>query len=299
MPDEDTRDFLQEFVGYCLLPDTSMQVALFLLGLGANGKSTFLDVLMKLFGEENLTSIPLNRLAERFETANLQSKLVNICSDIDPVYLQKTGLVKMIISGDRLRGEHKYRDSFEFRPVVRLIFSANELPTSSDKTEVWYRRLKIVDFPNKFSKEDGSGIPNFKNRLLYELPGIFNWALEGLRRFRKQGNFTKSSKVEAAKRMYEAENDSVASFAQERLKEVDVDNPEYVVPKKYLYREYKAFCEENRLKAVGRRKMVRRLKKMGFEEANRRKHFCNSRPADDILAGLDTFFPEPEESMKD
>lgn len=292
IPGEDTRDFLQEFVGYCLLPDSSMQVALFLLGSGANGKSTFLDVLMELFGEENLSSIPLNRLAGRFETANLQSKLVNICSDIDPVYLQQTGLVKMIISGDKIRGEHKYRDSFEFRPVARLMFSANELPTTGDKTEGWYRRLKIIEFPNKFSKEDGTGIPNFKSRLLGELPGIFNWALEGLKRFKKQDCFTKSEDVERAKKRYEAENDSVASFTQDKLEEVKLDEPRFAVPKKYLYQKYQEYCEENGLKGVGHRKMVRRLKKMGFEEAKRRKHRLNTEATEKLLEGLDSFFGE-------
>lgn len=298
IPGGDTRAFVQEYVGYCLLPDTSMQIALFLLGSGANGKSTFLDVLMKLFGEENLSSIPLNRLAGRFETANLQSKLVNICSDIDPVYLQQTGLVKMIISGDKIRGEHKYRDSFEFRPVARLMFSANELPTTGDKTDGWYRRLKIVEFPNKFSQEAGTGIPNFKGRLLEELPGILNWSLKGLRRFREKGQFTKSKDVESAKKRYEAENDSVASFAQERMRKVQVDEPRYTVPKKYLYRQYQEFCEENGLKGVGRRKMVRRLKKLGFEEGRRRKHCLNPGGSESFQKKLDELFPERNKQGK-
>lgn len=250
-----------------------MQIALFLLGSGANGKSTFLDVLAELFGKENLSSIPLNRLANRFETINLQSKLINICPDIDPVYLQKTGLVKMIIAGEKIRGEQKYHDSFEFRPVARLMFSANELPTSGDKSEGWYRRLKIVEFPNTFNKDSGNVIPNFKKKLLNELPGIFNWALDGLKRFKEQGYFTESKDVEEAKKRYEAENDSVASFAQDRLEKVTVDEPKFVIPKGDLYIKYKVYCEDNGLKGVGRKKMVRRLKKLGFEEAKRRKHF--------------------------
>src|SRR5690554_1428396 len=65
VPEKEARMFLQEFTGYCLILDTSLHKAVILHGNGSNGKSTFLNVLKALFGEENLSSIPLHRLSER------------------------------------------------------------------------------------------------------------------------------------------------------------------------------------------------------------------------------------------
>ena len=72
LPKEKSRMFLQEYIGYCLIPDTSYQKAVILHGTGSNGKSTFLNVINELFGESNLSNIPMHRLSNRFETANLQ-----------------------------------------------------------------------------------------------------------------------------------------------------------------------------------------------------------------------------------
>jgi len=274
--DKKTRKFLQEFVGYCLIPDTSQQVSLFLHGAGSNGKSTFLEVLKELFGNENLTSIPLNRLSDRFETSKIQHKLVNICPDIDPTYLEKTGILKTLIAGETLRGEYKYRESFDFKPVARLIFSANELPVSRDKTEAWYRRIKIVKFPNKFTKNDPGFDPDLKQKLKNEIPGIFQWALEGLKRLKNQGYFTQSKTMKVAKRKYQAENDSVRAFADLKIEKTSEDEPEYVIPKKRLYEKYRMYCEKSGLMSVSRRKFSRRMNQLGFESAKRRLHCENS-----------------------
>ena len=275
VPSEKTRMFLQEYVGYCLIPDTSQQVALFLHGGGSNGKSTFLEVLTDLFGDENLTSIPLHRLSDRFETSKIQHKLVNICSDIDPTYLEKTGILKTMIAGETMRGEHKYRESFDFRPVARLIFSANELPVSRDKTDAWYRRLKIVKFPNTFTKDDPGFDPNLKQKLKKEIPGIFQWALEGLRRFKKQGYFTQSKAMRSAKSEYQAENDSVRAFTDLKIERTGEDKPKFAIPKKKLYKQYRRYCEDSGLMSVSRRKFSRRMSELGFEDAKRRRH-CRS-----------------------
>ncbi len=285
--DEDTIKFLQEFIGYCLIKDTSQHVAVILHGSGSNGKSTLLDVLIHLFGEENLTNIDLQRLSNRFEIANIKDVLVNICSDIDSTYMTETGLLKTLIAGEKLRGEFKHRDSFDFKPIVRLIFSANEIPKVRDKTEGWYRRLRIIRFPHTFKKGDPGFDPYLKEKLKDELPGIFNWAIEGLKRYRKNKGFTISQSMKMAKREYKNENDSVMSFVNEKLIKHDVDQPDWVIAKSVLYREYKAYCEESGLNAVSRWKFTHRLKNLGFEDAKRRvpdySQYVNSSDINDFF----------------
>ncbi|MFW6015099.1 MAG: phage/plasmid primase, P4 family [bacterium] len=260
LPEKEARLFIQEFVGYCLIPDSTMHKAVILTGTGSNGKSTFLEVLTYLFGKKNLTNIPLHRLADRFETVNIRDKLVNICSDIDAIYLNETGILKTLIAGEPLRGEYKYGTSFDFRPVVRLIFSANEVPTSRDKTDAWYRRLEIVEFPNKFSKSDPGFDPDLKYKLLEELPGILNWSIEGLKRLKNSNAFTESEAIKKAKQEYERQNDSVIAFLED-CTEFPANSYE---PGKRVYKEYIHYCQDSGLKPQSRRSFSSRLKDDGF-----------------------------------
>ncbi|MBS3813018.1 bifunctional DNA primase/polymerase [Candidatus Bipolaricaulota bacterium] len=271
VPQEDTRKFLQEFIGYSLIPDTSRQKSIILYGSGSNGKSTFLEVIGALFGESNLTHIPLHRLANRFETGKLQGKLVNICPDIDSNYIESTGLLKTLIAGETLRAEEKYKPSYDLNPIARLIFSANELPNASDKTEAWYRRFEFVEFPRKFKPEDEGYNPNLKHDLLDELPRIFNWALEGLRRLKESGRFAVSESMKRSKSRYRAVNDSVKYFYEEKVFEGGVDD---FLPTEYLYRKFKSFCDDAGMNTVSRRKFTKRLNELGLEKTRQRVETC-------------------------
>jgi len=270
VPEKEARMFLQEFTGYCLIPDTAMHKAVILTGDGSNGKSTFLNVLINLFGRDNLSGIPLHRFtgsAGRFETANIQGKLVNIMSDIDPTYLKETGVIKTMIAGEELRGEYKHGASFDFTPVVRLIFSANEIPKARDRTEAWYRRFEIVKFPNTFRKDDPNFDPYLEEKLEKELPGILNWAIAGLKRLKENRNFTQSEMIKEAKREYERENDSVVAFIEDRTK-TPIDDYEVC---QHVYREYQIYCENAGMKYTTRRTFTSRLKKLGYEVKNKWK----------------------------
>ncbi len=270
IPKAEVRKFLQEFVGYSLIPDTSLDKALILHGSGANGKSTFLEVLEELFGEENLSSIPLHRLNGRFELSNIQHKLVNICSDLDPSYLKETGNIKKIIAGELLRGEDKYKPSFDFKPVARLIFSANELPKARDKTKGWYRRIEIIKFPNSFDPEDDNFDPNLSEKLKEELPGIFNWAVEGLKRLKDRERFEIPGSVKENKRSYKESNDSLTAFVNEQVEEAKGES----YPTSYLYRKYKGYCEDHGLNIVSQQKFSKRLNDLDFEKDRKTFRVC-------------------------
>ena len=260
LPDENTRKFLQEYIGYCLIPDTSRHKAVILYGDGSNGKSTFLEIISELFGDDNINNTSLKKLPQKFELAYVRDLLVNICSDIDPNYIKESSALKSMIAGDKLRGEHKYGKSFDFRPVVRLLFSANEIPKSRDKSYAWYRRFEFVEFPNKFKEDDPEYELRYKNKLLEELPGIFNWALEGLRRLSRNEKFTISKPMKRLKRRYEQKNDTVIAFLEDCTK----TEPESYISIRGLYSEYTLYCENNGLKPQSKRTFSSRVKNEGY-----------------------------------
>src|SRR5699024_1591728 len=82
LPEEENRMFLQEYMGYALLPKNDMRTALFLLGGGSNGKSLFIEIVQKLFNGSVAVTQP-ETLASRFGTNILLDKLLYVCADVD------------------------------------------------------------------------------------------------------------------------------------------------------------------------------------------------------------------------
>ena len=55
-------------------------------------------------------------------------------------------------------------DPFVFRNDAKLIFSANALPGTSDRSYAFYRRWVIVPFEQTFNGEGGNPAPDMELR---------------------------------------------------------------------------------------------------------------------------------------
>lgn len=142
---EDSLEFLEEVIGYALYAGNPMRKAVMLLGLGCNGKSVLLNLIQALAGDHNVSNVSLQALADnRFYVAQLQGKIANICGDLDARAVQRSEIFKKVTGGDSVTGEWKYKDPFSFKPFALLLFSANELPHTSDQTPAWFNRWLII-----------------------------------------------------------------------------------------------------------------------------------------------------------
>ncbi len=264
LPDEGTREFLQEYIGYCLVPDCSHRTAVFLYGPGSNGKSLFLDVVSALF-RNYISYVPLHWLGSRFETSKLIDKLVNICGDIDSKYMDETSTIKAMIAGDPIRAEFKHGKSFHFHPVCRLMFSANLLPRSADKSEGWYNRWKLVEFPKRFKTDTV-----FKRKLLKQMTSpdgvdvLLHWAVEGLRRLHSVDSFTLSDQMHESEIQYRTENDTVHGFTTQVVQVVGHVGMETQLSAHSLYSVYRLWCEDLGVKPVGQLEFTRRCTMLGI-----------------------------------
>jgi putative DNA primase/helicase len=269
IPDDETIRFMQEYTGYLLVPDNSAQLFPILYGDGANGKSVFIDIIEELLGD-NISTMGLSQFfgsEGRWTPANLQGNLANICGDIDPVYMKKQGLIKSILGQDEITVERKFQDHYQLRPITRLLFSANELPKSRDKTFGWYRRLEIIRFPNKFTPGTEGFDPDLKKKLKEELAGILKWAIEGLIRFRENGEFTKSEQMIKDKRMYVQINDPISTFIDEHYELVN--DKEERIPTHLVYEKYKKWAEENGYSIENKGILTQHLGKKDVEAKNK------------------------------
>lgn len=265
LPDSNTRRFVQEYVGLCLVPDTSFRTAVILYGAGANGKSMFIETISRLFGEV-ISFIPLHRLGQRFETAFVQNKLLNVNDDLDPKFLNETGIIKQLIAGGRTRAEHKGGKVFDFTPTARLLFSCNKLPNALDKSEGWYSRLKIVHFAQTF-ETNSHFKKEFDAAVTQELPGILNWAVEGLVRLNSANAFTTSVDMDKSALEYRRSNDTVRAFFDDVITLADTDYKsleEVSIPSTQMFNIYGDWCSDYGLRRVSRTEFARILETMGI-----------------------------------
>jgi putative DNA primase/helicase len=257
---DDAIPLAWEILGDLLTGDRSVQKAICLLGEGGNGKSAFLDLATNFIGAENVCHLSLQRLeADRFSTARLYGKLANICSDLPNERLSSTAMFKALTGCDRITAEIKYRDSFEFSPFARLLFSANRLPASDDASQAFFDRWLIVPFKNRFRhtrRETPRSVLQERLCAGGELSGALNKALEGLQRVRKCCRFTEPNESRAAVKRYQAANDALAAWLDEHT----VSSPDVAVPQADLHGAYAAHCLQSCRRPASKQMFGRRLR---------------------------------------
>lgn len=243
--DSEIRALLEECIGYCMYRRNELGKAFILTGDKSNGKSTFLDVVKCILGEENISALDLKELGDRFSTAMLFGKLANIGDDIGDDFLQgsEVAIFKKVVTGDRIKAERKGQDPFEFNPYVKLLFSANDIPRMKDKTGAVLRRLVIIPFNATFSKDDPDYRPFIKYDLIKEesIEYFINLGIQGLKRILINCDFTKSDKVQMQIDGYEEENNPIVAFLAECDIEMEIINE----PTNDVYKRYTVFCAEN------------------------------------------------------
>lgn len=240
--DKEIRMLLEELIGYCFFTRNELGKAFILVGDKANGKSTFLSLLQVLLGDDNISSLDLSELGDRFKTAELFGKLANIGDDIGDEFVANPALFKKLVTGDRVNVEKKGQDPFEFNNYSKFIFSANQIPRIKDRTGAVQRRLIIIPFNANFSKDDPDFDPYIKDKLLKKssLEYLIRLGINGLKRVLKNKSFTKSEKVQKELDEYEKNNNPILLFFDEVNKEEIINESVPVV-----YRMYTVFCSEN------------------------------------------------------
>lgn len=142
-----------EILALCLYRDMPIQKFFFLLGSGANGKTMLLQILTRALGEVNVSTLPLDEFRDRFAAIELHRKLANIVDELPPDTIRDSGMLKRLTGNSQLTSDVKHRDRVTFTSYATQIVAMNTLPPTDDTTEAFYRRIHILDFPNKIPIE--------------------------------------------------------------------------------------------------------------------------------------------------
>lgn len=239
--DKDVINLFDEMVGYMLIKHARYRAGFMLFGSGKNGKSTILDLLKRFIGQRNHTTIELDKLTDRFSTAELEHKLANIGDDINNVPLKNTGTLKKLFTGESLQVERKGERPFTLTPYAKMIFSMNELPATYDRSEGLYSRLIFIPFNASFSATDPDFDPNIADKIMTEegLSYLLNRAIKGAQRLMARGEFTRPESVDKMMDGYRKMNSIVLSWMEDVGQDI-----EYVLgtPTDQLYSEFSDWC---------------------------------------------------------
>lgn len=218
--DHDRVALIQEFFGYCLSSDTSLQKALILVGKPRSGKGTIQRVLGALAGPENSTGFSLERLATEFGPSALVNKAVALVGEVElsanPQRAKIVEVLKSIIGEDSISINKKYDAQFpSLRLPTRFVIASNSVPRLLDASGALAHRFLFVPFEISFvGRED----IHLEEKLLKELPGIANWALAGLKRLRAAGGkFTLGDGQRRLASQYAADTSPIMAWVRSEM----------------------------------------------------------------------------------
>lgn len=274
--DPQIRALLEEAIGYCFYRRNELGKAFILTGGKSNGKSTFLSMVQYLLGDENISSLDLKELGDRFKTAEMFGKLANIGDDIGDEFIANPAIFKKLVTGERVSAERKGQNPFEFNNYSKLLFSANNIPRIKDKTGAVQRRLTIIPFDARFSADDPDFNPYIKHLLKTDevMEYLINLGIAGLKRVLLNRKFTGSTKVQKAMDEYEENNNPIIGFFREcEDEEFQIENE----PTNVVYKRYQEYCLANSLQPMSNiefSKQVNRILNMRVENKwlNGKKH---------------------------
>ncbi|WP_394900132.1 DNA primase family protein [Clostridium butyricum] len=227
---------LQEIVGYCLTAETRAEKGFYFYGSGSNGKSLLTKIITELVGKMNISNESINGMSRRFGLQSLIGKTVNISAEneLKDGKAVNTENMKALISGDNVTIDIKHKEPIEYKPICKLIFLVNSLPNTTDVTHGYFRKILIVPFNKKFEGTN-KDVNLFEKIKANEMPGILNWALEGLKRLKDNNyQFTESNAVNKLMDKYQKDQNPVISFVEDMI----VADEENKISKKELINKY-------------------------------------------------------------
>lgn len=240
--DGELADYLQRCVGYSSTGLTREHALFLLYGTGANGKSTFLEVLRFVFGDYSQTAdfgsfLFSNGQSVRNDLAKLNGARFVTANESDSGKRMDETVVKQMTGGDTVTARFLYGEHFEFTPQFKLWLGTNHKPTIRGQDEGVWRRIRLIPFTVSIPrhKQDHT----LKDKLKIEAPGILNWALEGLAQWRANG-LQEPAAVNDATKEYQEDQDMIGHFLAARcVEKVGVESSA-----RELYNTYKQWAEQ-------------------------------------------------------
>lgn len=254
--DEQKEQLWAEILGIHLFQPFTLEYFFMLQGEGANGKSVLLTVLRSLLGGQNCSSVPIDKFS-KFAFHATVGKLANIVSDQQEFEKIDEGMVKQFVTREPMNVERKFKDAVTVRPTAFLTIATNHMPNFADKSDGIWRRLILFQLRNQVP--DGERDARLITEAFWarsgELSGVFNLALEGLKRVVARGDLLRIPSMTIEMSKYRSDLNPIGQFAAEAI-EFD---PSHKATASEVYAAYCGMMHRNGLRAMGNTKFIRQL----------------------------------------
>jgi putative DNA primase/helicase len=263
----DMINFLQRAVGYSITGLTVEQCFFILHGIGANGKSTFIETLASLLGNGYAAGTPTDTIMiKRFESgipndvARLKGARFVSINEVEKGRRMAESKVKQMTGGDRLTARFMRGEYFDFYPEFKLWLRANHKPIISGTDNAMWRRIRFIPFEVAIPENEQN--PFLQKELTSEYNGILAWIVQGCLDWQKM-RLQPPEKVTRATADYRDDQDVIGSFLKEKT-----EAGEYVYSK-ILYMTYTNWCEGNGDRPITQRSFSQALTEKGYESKHK------------------------------
>lgn len=241
LPDPDVRDFVQRVFGYALKGKVTEHVLPILTGVGCNGKTTLVELMLRVFGDYGISADPELLVEHTYaQHPTGQSDLLGVrlavTQETDEGRRLAAATVKRLTGGDKIRARRMRQDFFEFDPSHTAMMVTNHKPRVSGDDPALWRRIRIVPFDVVIAEPDA----DLPDRLSVELPGVLAWAVEGYRAYEDRG-LDAPEVVTIRTTEYRASSDAVGRF----LDDCTINSPAAYARARELFGEWSAWCHRN------------------------------------------------------
>jgi len=265
--DESYISTLYEMIAYSTMKKQFLHRLFALTGTGSNGKGCFLQIVNNFLGIDNVAATEIKMLAQnRFESSALYRKQAAFMGEVDVHDLSNTNMIKMLTGEDLIRDEFKGKTNFSGYSFCTCFIATNSLPFTPDKSDGFYRRWLLVEFPHQFStgKDVVGEIPD------YEYNNLAKKCIRIAKELFIRGAFTNEGSILDRKSKYEERSDPLSAFLRDYCEETS--NQDIIFSDFYMY--FRQYLRHQRLREISKKKVSMALRKEGY--VVEKKHYTKN-----------------------
>lgn len=252
---------LRQFLGLFISGRTDMEKILALIGPSRSGKGTIADMIEALMGPSSVEAFTLKHLAGEFGLQNLVGKSVMIAADSRAALKaedMQTAIERLLSlsANDKLVINRKNQKPLSMRLGVRPVIMSNELPAFMDSSNAINQRMVMLKMRKSYvGREDIT----LKKRVLSEVQGVFNWALEGLEDLNEAGKLLQPASAQNYLDTLDEGASPHEQFLSLYFEVGPVGDEDYWCYHPEMVQLWKSYCELNEMKAHNPNHLPRKL----------------------------------------
>lgn len=263
---ESIKDFLQEYLGYLMIPSNKYEKSLLIRGEWSNGKWTILKTFLHVLGESNCSSIGMHELTNNQNLSLLLGSMANFDFDMKSGVKIDDGAIKKLLVSEPITAKEVFQKPINFAPMCKFLMATNELPWVNNIDRSVTRRFCFLELFNSFEGKENFSL---KEEIIEnELVAIFKRWLEGLERLIKRDRFDVPKAIDNVVKEFVDSQDTIKEYLEtmEAYEKCNASDEQtcYVLVNT-IHNDYCQFCKSISEKPEHRNMFSKRIKSLWYK----------------------------------